>query len=269
MTDEATTTFHYAIVVADIERFGSRTVAEQAWLRSAMYELLDEAAAAAGAPPGGEPRRVDRGDGVFWLFSADTPKVALAGRFVDRLQNGLRAHARAFPTEERAMRLRVAFHAGEVAWDGRGWVGTDLNTVCRLADIAPLRAALAAGVRSGLAVAATDAWYQGVLRQGDPSADAAPFRPVAFDAKEISGATAWIAVPGYAVPPGIDEFADPAAAGRPEAALTNGAASGAPGEPAPAPGAFAGARITASQVVGGDQIVHGSVTFGQPPQEGA
>lgn len=193
---------HYAILVVDIESFGSRPDPVQEWLRGRLYEVLEEALDDTGIDHRAEPRPTDRGDGAFWLLPGSVSKVDLSGRFVDLLQAGLRAHARTSNTEG-AMRLRVALHFGEVAWDGRGWVGADLNTACRIVDLDVLRATLKAAPRSGLALAASDAWYQAVLRHDHPQAESAPYRAVPFDAKEVHGATVWVRVPGYDRPPGL------------------------------------------------------------------
>lgn len=248
---------HYAILVADIEKFGSRSNPVQAWLRERLYELLEGALDEAGIDHRAEPRPSDRGDGVFWLLPGSVPKIDLTGRFVDLLQAGLRAHART-SNDEGALRLRAALHFGEVAWDGRGWVGEDLNTACRIVDLQALRDALSAGQRSGLALAVSDEWYRGVIRHEYPETDSGAYRAVRFDAKEIKGARVWIRVPGYSTPPGIERWT----------AVGSAVGSGEAPGPGPVPGAsgstgpLAGRDIHAQQVVGGDQIVHGSLHFG-------
>ncbi|TJZ41920.1 hypothetical protein FCH28_36015 [Streptomyces piniterrae] len=269
----AVKTQHYAILVVDIEKFGSRPNPVQAWLRERLYELLEGALDEAGIDHRAEPRPSDRGDGVFWLLPGSVPKIDLTGRFIDLLQAGLRAHART-SNADGALRLRVALHFGEVAWDGRGWVGEDLNTACRIVDLQPLREALGAGQRSGLALAVSDEWYRGVIRHEYPEADSGAYRAVRFDAKEIQGARVWIRVPGYGTPPGIEGWsADGGADGSGD---TPGAgdtpAAGDPPGAAPVRegsgggGSFAGADVHAQQVFGGDQIVHGSLNFGGVPE---
>ncbi|WP_053923094.1 hypothetical protein [Streptomyces chattanoogensis] len=258
---------HYAILVVDAEKFGSRPNPVQAWLRERLYELLEEALDEAGIDHRAEPRPSDRGDGVFWLLPGSVPKIDLTGRFVELLQTGLRAHART-SNADGALRLRVALHFGEVAWDGRGWVGEDLNTACRMVDLRPLRDALSAGQRSGLALAVSDEWYRGVVRHGYPEADSGAYRAVRFDAKEIRGARAWIRVPGYDTPPGIEGWrADESASAAESADGPAGAPGAGPVSDRPGnSGAFAGADIDAQQVFGRDQIVHGSLNFGSEPE---
>ncbi|MDT3398120.1 hypothetical protein RKE29_15970 [Streptomyces sp. B1866] len=196
---------HYSILVIDIEKFGRRSDPVQQWLRERLYELTEQSLEEIGVDPAADPLPQDRGDGFFWLFPGTVPKTDLAGHFVATLWRKLLGYART-SSDEAVLRLRVALHAGEVAWDGKGWVGTDLNVACRLVDLAPLRAALAAGRRSGLALSVSDQWYRSVIRHGYPEVDRPSFRPVRFDAKEIVNETAWVRVPGYHAPPGIGDW---------------------------------------------------------------
>ncbi|MEU7580174.1 hypothetical protein AB0B50_21560 [Streptomyces sp. NPDC041068] len=191
---------HYAIVVVDIEKFGSRSNAVQLWLRERLYELFVEALDEAGVDRTLSPPPSDRGDGFFWLLPGQVDKVDLTGRFIRLLHDKLREHART-SNAEGAMRLRVALHSGDVAWDGRGWQGEELNSACRLVDIVPLRKALAGDPRSVVALAVSADWYRRVVRQGHAQVEHEAFRQVPFDAKEIQD-TAWIRVPGIDVPPG-------------------------------------------------------------------
>ncbi|WP_327308187.1 hypothetical protein OG730_36050 [Streptomyces sp. NBC_01298] len=251
---------HYCILVVDIEKFGKRRNPVQVRLRSALYALVDSAFREAGIDHESGPPPVDRGDGFFWLLPADVDKTDLTGRFVELLHHRLREHA-VLSSDEGAMRLRVALHDGDVAADGHGWVGEELNTACRLADIAPLRTALAEGVRSGLALAVSDEWYRRVVRHDDPSVVRESFRRVAFEAKEIQGARAWVRVPGYSVPPGIDGEPPSTGDGGPPPGGAPGGGGPAGGGPATG-GPFAGATFErVGQVFGGDQHVHSPQTF--------
>ncbi|MEU5979661.1 hypothetical protein [Streptomyces sp. NPDC047315] len=217
---------HYSIMVLDLERFGSRTNPEQERARGALYSVVEEALKDADVMPQDVAGVGDRGDGGFWLFSSNVSKVDLTGDVVDRLQARLRAHA-AGPGAP-PLRLRLALHAGEVARDEHGWVGADLNTACRLVDLDDLRRALAAADRSALAVAVSGAWHDAVVRHGYPGLESSAFRPVPFREKEVDS-TAWIRVPGYDAPPGLDAVRVPA----PEAEA-DGAAEAQADEPASA-----------------------------------
>lgn len=214
---------YYTILVVDIEKFGRRRNPVQSWLRERLYRLLEEAFVAAGIEYGTAPPPVDRGDGVFWLLPGTVPKQDVTGPFVEALRAGLRAHART-SSAEGALRLRVVLHGGEVGSDGRGWVGADLNTACRMVDHQPLRDALAAAGDAELVVGVSDEWHRKVISHGYHGVNPAEYRPVRFDAKEVVHETVWLRVPGYAEPPGLG--------GAPEA---DGPARPATRPPAPAP----------------------------------
>ncbi|UYQ63754.1 hypothetical protein [Streptomyces peucetius] len=264
---------YYSILVVDIAEFGSRANPLQLWLRERLYTLTESAFTEAGVDHRSTPRPSDRGDGFFWLLPGTVDRTDLTGRFVEVLNHRLREHART-SSEEGALRLRVALHQGDVAGDGRGWAGEELNTACRLVDIAPLRTALASGTRAGLALAVSADWHRQIVRHDDPSVASETFRRVPFDAKEIQGASAWIRVPGYDAPPGLTEAETAPPAG--PAAPSGRAAPGpvAAGRTAPGPdtapnrsgadgsGPFAGAVFDrVGQVFAGDQVVHGTQHF--------
>jgi hypothetical protein len=180
-------------------------------------------------------------------------KVDLTGRFIIALHAGLAAHARV-SSEQAALRLRVALHAGEVGSDEHGWLGEDLNTACRLVDLDALRGTLAAATRSCLVLAVSDSWYSAVVRHDYPGIDRAAFRPVPFQAKEVRQ-TAWISVPGYQEPPGIqpdDRHPDPAAEAGTGEPRTAGPTAAPAGATTTFSGPFAQATIYARQVYGGD-----------------
>ncbi|MFF8195582.1 hypothetical protein ACF05L_33015 [Streptomyces bobili] len=278
----------YSILVVDIERFGRRANPVQLWLRERLYEIVGKAFSESGIDAESGPKPSDRGDGFFWLLSG-TDRTVLTGRFVDVLDQKLRAHART-SNEEGALRLRVALHQGDVTDDGPGWVGEELNTACRLVDIEPLRTALASGPRAGLALAVSGEWHRQVVRHEDSSVASDTFRCVPFEAKEIQGAHAWIRVPGYDAPPGIsgtraEGASRGAATGRDggttradggathgDGGSTRGAGGRGEGAARAGQGPFAGARFDrVNQVFGGDQIVHGGQTFrwGSDPEEPA
>ena len=259
------------ILVVDIESFGKRRNPVQQHLRMQLYRIVREAMADSGIAADGL-QVSDRGDGAFWLLPASVSKVDLTSRFIAALQVGLEAHAQV-SSQQAALRLRVALHAGEVGSDEQGWLGEDLITACRLVDLDALRDTLAAATRSCLVLAISDSWYSAVVRHEYPGIDRATFWPIPFHAKEVRQ-TAWVKVPGYQRPPGIqtgDQRPDTAEHTDPTAAQADPAAgeppatepgsneprtvrSAAPPEPASvtfsAP--FAHATIIAEQVYGGD-----------------
>ena len=137
----STLPIHASLAVVDIEKFGERTDPDQRWLRDRMYDILATAADDAGIP-WDQCHHLDRGDGVALLIPASVSKVTIAEGLVNELNAGLSTHNRR-SREPFAMRMRMALHAGEISYDGRTWVGTELNAVCRLIDLPQLRKALA------------------------------------------------------------------------------------------------------------------------------
>jgi hypothetical protein len=214
---------YHVIVVVDIEGFGSRSNPVQLWLRGHLYRVLQEAFEAAGVALDEAPPPQDRGDGAFWLLHGSVPKEDLTDLFINRLHAGLRMYAMV-AGEAAGMRLRVALHAGEVGWDGRGWVGKDLNTACRIVDSDALRKALAAAApRAALALAVSRQWYDSVVRDEPGAIDRSTYRPVRFKIKELDDVI-WIRVPGFDSPPGLDEYPQGLASRKPRAHRTEPAA---------------------------------------------
>ncbi len=252
-------TFHYSMMVIDIERSAERTNPEQIRNREALYGINHRALVSAGIEP---LAREDRGDGFFQLFPASLAKQRLLGPFVAALDRELRAHS-----WDSGLRARLAMHAGEVARDAHGWGGADLNAVFRLADLPDLRAALAAAPRAVLAVAISDVLYQGVVRHNYPDTQPEAFRRIRYTVKEMRDQWAWIRVPGYVEPPGLDDGT--------VAQTTPAAEAGTAAQPG---GAAEGPRVMNSGIGvmrdlrGGIGVVHGDVhqtPAGAPPAAGA
>ena len=186
------------IVILDIEGFGRRTDPDQAWLRERLRAVVTRSLQAARIE---EPPLEDRGDAVLLILPGTVPKTDLLGGFVRTLVSELREHARSH-TGDREMRLRAAFHAGEVARHGTGWVGADLNTAFRIADMEPLRQALAGAPGAVVSLAVSHVLHQGVIRHRHPGLAAAEFAPFVLSAKELRDEKVWIRVPGRPVSPG-------------------------------------------------------------------
>ncbi|MFF3502349.1 hypothetical protein [Streptomyces sp. NPDC003247] len=251
----------YSIVVVDIEKFGRRANPVQLWLRERLYDIVRKAFSESGIDAENGPEPSDRGDGFFWLLSG-VDRTQLTGRFVDVLDQKLRAHART-SNEQGALRLRVALHQGDVTDDGPGWVGEELNTACRLVDIDPLRTALESGPRAGLALAVSGEWHRQVVRHDDASVAGDTFRCVPFDAKEIRGAHAWIRVPGYDAPPGISGARTAPDTPPPHGPAPGAApAGGASGGPATGDGGRTAAADGGSTAAGGGSTAAGGGSTG-------
>jgi hypothetical protein len=192
----------YSIVVVGIESFSARTNFQQAILRADMYEVVKGAARCA-ALRWDQFHTEDRGDGVVMLIPPSVSPVRLAGEFISALDQCLAGRAEG-RTVTQAMRLRVALHCGLASRGEHGWSGGAVELACRLADATPLRDALKGGTRAHLAFAVSDPVHQAVICQGYRSIDAAAYAPVRFDARQLLGINAWITVPGYAAPPGVE-----------------------------------------------------------------
>ncbi|MGW0706662.1 hypothetical protein ACWD4G_11995 [Streptomyces sp. NPDC002643] len=235
------------IAILDIEGFGRRTDPGQAWLRDRLSTVVTRALHAAGIA---EPVWEDRGDAVVLLLAGTVPKTDLLGGFVRALVRELRDHARDHSGDaEREMRLRVAVHAGEVARHGTGWVGADLNTAFRMADMGALRRALAEAPGAVLALVVSDVLHRGVVRHRHPGLEAAEFAPAVLSAKEVRDETVWIRVPGRPAPP------------LPPGQTASGPRPGTPPRQPSAPEAGANYGISATHVtVTGVGVNHGTVS---------
>ncbi|MEU4887656.1 MULTISPECIES: hypothetical protein [Streptomyces] len=220
---------YFLLVILDIADFGQRRNPDQAWLRERMYGVVRRALAVAGIEAA---HREDRGDGILLLLPGSVPKHAVLGAFVDALEAELRGHARLHREGPRVLRLRAAMHAGEVAWDGRGWVGADLNTAFRMVDVPALKRTLEAAPKAVLSVGVSEALHRAVVRHDYLGIDPVEYRAVEFSAKELTDETLWIRVPGYLEPPGLDA-SGPSGGPRQDGGAPSGRAATA-GPPAPA-----------------------------------
>ncbi|MCC3777027.1 hypothetical protein [Streptomyces sp. UNOB3_S3] len=193
----------YSIVVLDIENFSARTNPIQRSLRSAMYEVVDEAVARTLREHEGI-KKEDRGDGILMLVPAAISPVLLAGDFVRALDDELKAKAPIF-SEAHAMRFRVALHQGLAAPDPRGFSGDAINFAYRLVDAQPVRDVLKAASKARMAFIVSDEIYRGVVRHDYLAIDAATYQRMSFVIKNGRRATGWVTVPGYPSPPGLPE----------------------------------------------------------------
>src|SRR5687767_942656 len=118
---------HRTVVVVDVEGFGdsSRTTPHQLEVREGLYSALRRAFDAAGIP-WDDCEHEDRGDGVFVLARAELPKGPFVETLPDALAAELRAHNATHSQPER-IRLRMALHAGEVAYDEHGVTAGSVN----------------------------------------------------------------------------------------------------------------------------------------------
>lgn len=188
---------HRMMVVVDVEGFGapSRTLPHQLGTRDGLYAVVTEAFEAAGVP-WEACHHEDRGDGAVVLVPPEFPKAPLVEVLPGALARAVRGHNNT-SHEAARVRLRVAVHAGEVAFDRHGMTSTSLTTAFRLLDAAPLKKALAdsPGV---VAMIVSRMVFDEVVRHS-AVLDPATFRPVEVAVKEVRE-TAWIALPDHPYP---------------------------------------------------------------------
>ncbi|MFC6094706.1 toll/interleukin-1 receptor domain-containing protein [Saccharothrix lopnurensis] len=180
------------MVMVDVEGFGDarRTLPHQLRTREGMYGVLTGALETAGIT-WEACHHEDRGDSVFVLVPPEYPKAPLLEVLPDALVRALRAYNQTTHEAGRT-RLRLAVHAGEVAFDEHGATSTALTTAFRLLDAIPVKRALT-GSPGLLAMIVSRLIFDEVVRQSavlDPST----FRPVSVEVKEVRD-TAWIALP--------------------------------------------------------------------------
>ncbi|GAB2740592.1 hypothetical protein [Amycolatopsis magusensis] len=188
---------HRTMVLVDVERFSApgRTLHHQLDTRAGLYAVVAEAMAAAGVP-WEDCHHEDRGDGLFLLIPPEFPKAPLVEVLPEALARAVRGHNGTSHDAAR-VRLRLAVHAGEVAFDQRGATSTALTDAFRLLDAAALKQALA-GSPGVLAMIVSRLVFDDVVRHC-ATLDPATFRPVQAAAKEFRE-LAWIALPDHPYP---------------------------------------------------------------------
>ncbi|MEV7094066.1 hypothetical protein AB0M80_14655 [Amycolatopsis sp. NPDC051045] len=185
---------HRAIVAVDIEGSTTRTNPARAQLRTVLFELLDEAFLAGGITKKYRDGFVDRGDGALCLVRPvdQAPKPVLLATVVPALTELLEKHAESRPAL--AFRLRVAVHAGEVHYDGRGPYGEDIDIACRFVDAPELRRQLRI-TAAPLVLVVSQEVHRSVVRHGYPGIDHSAYLrtvPIRVGTQRLRG---WIHTP--------------------------------------------------------------------------
>ncbi|GAB3160700.1 hypothetical protein [Amycolatopsis sp. NPDC004378] len=188
---------HRTIFAVDVEEYGDRrrTTPHRLELREGLYGALVRAFDDAGVP-WTDCRREDCGDGVFVLAPAEVPKGLFVEFLPTALAVALHRHNRTHEAGAR-IRLRMALHAGEIAYDDHGVTAPAINQAFRLLDAPPLKEALKSS--RGILALITSAWfYEEVVRHSD-GLDPATFRPVPVAVKETR-TIGWISLPDRPYP---------------------------------------------------------------------
>jgi tetratricopeptide (TPR) repeat protein len=182
---------HRVILVVDIDKFGTRTDAQQLSMRVGLYQILKQAFAEASIPL--DLCAVeDRGDGAVVLVPPDIPKNLLVHPLPERLSTALRVFNTGQPEAAR-MCLRVALHAGEVLHDMHSFVGAAINLTLRLSDAPQVKKALESSPGE-LVFVVSDLFYNEIMRF-HPEASPDSYRKTMITMKETNN-TAWLRPPG-------------------------------------------------------------------------
>ncbi|MER7464435.1 hypothetical protein [Streptomyces sp. NPDC097981] len=169
------------LLLLDIERFSERDDIQQGYLRRMLYGVVDALLRKADIDQT-RHLRADRGDGVLVMIDANAPVPGLLRALLHDVGHELRAVNR-LASSSAQIRLRAVLATGFVAVDEfDGWVGTDLNTACRLLDGDLLRAALRERA-DDFALCIADQVHAGIVRHGHPGIPAEQFRPVDVPSK--------------------------------------------------------------------------------------
>jgi hypothetical protein len=168
----------------------------QIYIHESLYEMLHIAFDRSGVP-WFICIHEDRGDGVLVIVPPVVPIAGLVDPIPERLRGLVRRHNRV-SCEAARIQLRVAVHIGPVHNDGHGFVGRDVNLLCRLLDARPLKRMLA---ESGAEVAFITSGYvyENVIRRRPSLVDPAVFQSLAVRVKETR-TRAWAYVLGTLPP---------------------------------------------------------------------
>jgi class 3 adenylate cyclase len=186
--------YYRCIIAVDVEGSTDKVNTAKAHIRQAMYALFESALLAAGITEEYRDPLIDRGDGVFALVhpADQVPKTVILDTFVPRLAELLAGHAEQYP--EVPLRMRVAIHAGEVHFDGKGCYGEALDQTFRLLDAATVKRTLKQSSAPLVLVVSNDI-YQSVVRHGYANIDKDDYRPgvtVRLAGQQVKG---WLRTP--------------------------------------------------------------------------
>ena len=162
----------------------------QVYLRKSMYEMLETAFDRSDIP-WADCSHEDRGDGVLVV----APPMVPAGMLVpipDRLRALIRRHNRV-SCDAAHIQLRSALHLGPVHHDGHGFIGADVNLLCRLLDARQLKQRLANSTTE-IGLIASDYLYNNVIRRQPSFVHPALFDSVRIQVKETR-TRAWVYLP--------------------------------------------------------------------------
>ncbi len=163
----------------------------QAYMHESLYEMLETAFDRSDVP-WADCSHEDRGDGALIVAPAIIPAAMLV-LIPDRLRALIRRHNRV-SCEAAHIQLRTAVHLGPVHHDGHGFIGADVNLLCRLLDARQLKYRLADSATE-IGLITSDYFYSNVIRRQPSFVDPGLFDSVRIRVKETR-ARAWVYLPG-------------------------------------------------------------------------
>jgi hypothetical protein len=180
---------HRTIICVDVESFGDkgRTDQHRGAVRDGLYMALRTAFDSVGIRLD-DCYHEDRGDGALILVDPEVPKALLATRMPQELAVALAAH-NALYAEGARIRARLSLHAGEVALDPQGIVGSSLIHAFRILDAKELKAALRESTGT-LAVIVSSTFFDDVIQHA-AAAEPGSYRQIRASVKETK-AVGWI-----------------------------------------------------------------------------
>ena len=162
------------------------------YLHEQLYEILERAFDHADVP-WNHCFHEDRGDGVLVVVPPSTAYRGIIDPLPERLRSLIRRHNHV-SCDAAGIQLRAAAHVGPVDHDGHGFVGSDVNLLCRMLEARPLKRALASsGAEVGVIV--SDYVYSTVVCRYPSLVSPEAFRPVRFQIR-YTRARAWTYLPG-------------------------------------------------------------------------
>ena len=164
----------------------------QIYLHESLYEMLPTAFDSSDVP-WFSCAHEDRGDGVLVIVPPMIPAAGLVDPIPEKLRRLVRRHNRV-SCEAARIQLRVAAHIGPVHNDGHGFVGRDVNLLCRLLDARSLKRMLAQS-DAEVAFITSGYVYENVIRRRPSLVDPALFQPLSVRVKETR-TRAWAYVLG-------------------------------------------------------------------------
>jgi hypothetical protein len=182
-----------AMVAVDMAEFTrpDRDDDHRMFMREELYRILEWAFNGSGIPWTGCFTE-DRGDGVLVVVSPGIGATGIIDPLPERLRSLIRRHNHVSSAAAR-IQLRAAAHLGPAHYDGRGFVGTDVDFLFRMLDARPLRRALASA-GADLALIVSDYVYRNIVSRHPSLVSPTAFRRVRFQVKHTR-AWAWTYVP--------------------------------------------------------------------------